>query len=168
MISPYPRFYGAGAFAYSPLASKHYREDLYIVPKGLAVALEPGVSVSIEPGFVYNGADVPRIVWSLIPPHGSYSAAVQVHDKLCETLEVWKDGEFVKITRKQADHYFFKCLRVLGVSALKYHTIKFGVSSYRVLSFTNKPHVRANKEHIQELALAEFMEYENLLNGAFE
>lgn len=158
------KFRGAGAFAYSPYASDYYDETLYVCPNETVVILDAAHYVTIEAGFVYNGADVPRVVWWLIPPHGKYCRAVQLHDKLCETLTVYsrKTLEPVKITRKQADEYFFKACEVEKVSWLARKAIASGVSSYRVLGRVTKPNIRPNKKEVQEKALLEYWAFEQM------
>ena len=76
--------------------------------------------VTIKKGFVSNGANVPRIAWSVVPPN--YMAilpAIAVHDKLC------KDGEFDK-----ADMYFIEILELCDIPRYQFHILSKGVRGY--------------------------------------
>jgi hypothetical protein len=83
--------------------------------------------VVIPKGYKTNGADIPRIFWSIYPPNRSdYLPAVVVHDYLCDK------GEY-----KKADDLFEKSLKELGVKRFDrfvlvgavrlYHRIKYKV-----------------------------------------
>ncbi len=71
--------------------------------------------IKIPKDYETNGADIPRIFWSFIPPNKSdILPAVIVHDFLCDK------GEY-----KKADEYFEECLLVLGVKKIdKYLLVK--------------------------------------------
>jgi uncharacterized UPF0160 family protein len=71
--------------------------------------------IKIPKDYITNGADVPRIFWSFIPPNKSdFLPAVIVHDFLCDKEEY-----------KKADEYFEECLEVLGIEKLdKYLLVK--------------------------------------------
>jgi hypothetical protein len=72
--------------------------------------------VDIEAGELSDRASVPRLLHSLVPPDGVHGQAAVVHDKLCRTLAIMRNGEPVMITRARAD-----------------------VSAYRLITFTSKP-----------------------------
>ncbi|TQR29148.1 hypothetical protein DMB92_08405 [Campylobacter sp. MIT 99-7217] len=85
--------------------------------------------LSIKAGFITNGADIPRFLWSFFPPNSpEYLSAVVVHDFLCEKASSRKDY-------KLADLMFKEAMHTIGVSKLKiklfynacnlYHTLKF-------------------------------------------
>jgi hypothetical protein len=83
--------------------------------------------VVIPKGYKTNGADIPRIFWSIYPPNRSdYLPAVIVHDYLCDLAEY-----------KKADDLFESCLKDLKISKFDvmvlvgavrlYHRIKYKV-----------------------------------------
>ena len=83
--------------------------------------------VVVPKNFKTNGADVPRLLWSIYPPNKSdFLPAVIIHDYLCEK------GEY-----KKADDLFEECLELLGVrsrdrfiltkSVRLYHKIKYKI-----------------------------------------
>jgi hypothetical protein len=38
--------------------------------------------IAVPAGFVWNGCSIPRALWGLLPPWGSYSGAALIHDWL--------------------------------------------------------------------------------------
>lgn len=58
-------------------------------------------ATTIPAGFIYDGASVPRILWSLYPPFGSYNRASLLHDWF------YRSGE---CTRAQADWRFLEAM----------------------------------------------------------
>jgi len=85
--------------------------------------------ITIPKGYKTNGANIPRIFWSIWPPNRSnYMPAVIVHDYLCDMEEY-----------KKADEYFLEILLYLNVSKITtflfynfvkyYHRLKYGVSN---------------------------------------
>ena len=78
--------------------------------------------VVVPRGFVTNGADIPRVFWSIYPPNRSdYLPAVIVHDYLCSV------GEYDK-----ADRYFREILVALGVSSFDVFVLWGGVRFYSI------------------------------------
>lgn len=82
--------------------------------------------VTVEAGYRTNGADIPRIFWSIFPPNKSdYLPAVIVHDYLCDIEDY-----------KKADQYFNEILKTLRVGSVSrfflvgsvrlYHKIRYG------------------------------------------
>lgn len=68
--------------------------------------------IYIPKGFVTNGANIPRIFWSLFPPNSpEYLSAVVLHDYMCA-----KRGVF---TYKEADEMFYRAMIEIGVSKWK-------------------------------------------------
>lgn len=85
--------------------------------------------VKIPAGYKTNGANIPRIFWSIYPPNSpEYLTAVVIHDYLCEKSKTRKHY-------KHADIVFASVLRLLGVNKFKiwvfytacdvYHSLKF-------------------------------------------
>lgn len=102
----------------------------------------------IAAGFEYDGASVPRPLWSLtgIERDGLQRAAALVHDTLyrCDGVlgdwivqEVWSEGRQewetesdVRWTREQTDRLFCRMLREGGVSMLKRRMMYRGVRAF--------------------------------------
>jgi len=76
--------------------------------------------ITISHGYYTNGANIPRVLWRLIPPNDPMVfPAVVVHDYLCE-LE-----QYVK-----ADNYMEEILIASKVSKWKRKTIVAGIRFY--------------------------------------
>lgn len=75
-------------------------------------AVAEGWAVHIAPGFVSDGASIPRIAWRLIghPLSGDYIAAALIHDALY-AAELWP--------RADCDSAFNALLQALGLPAWK-------------------------------------------------
>jgi len=83
--------------------------------------------VVVPKGYITNGADIPRLFWTIWPPNRSeYLPAVVIHDYLC-------DAELYP----KADKYFEEILNILKVNRITvlffthfvkiYHRIRYGV-----------------------------------------
>jgi len=76
--------------------------------------------VIVHAGYRTNGADIPRIFWSIIPPNRSdILPAVIIHDYLCDM------GLYSK-----ADRYFREVLELLEVDTKSVLILHLGVSIY--------------------------------------
>lgn len=84
--------------------------------------------ILVNVGYQTNGADIPRIFWSIFPPNSpEYLSAVVVHDYLCDKAKNKQDY-------KEADEIFYEMMIALEVSKWKckvfylacraYHKIK--------------------------------------------
>ena len=78
-------------------------------------------------GFVTDFASVPRLLWSVFPPHGKWAKAAIVHDYLYATA---------KLSRSESDKIFLEAMCVLEVPKVKrilmYLAVRlFGASSYK-------------------------------------
>jgi hypothetical protein len=83
--------------------------------------------ITVPVGFETDLASIPRILWWLLPPHGTYGKAGVMHDYL------YRKG---LRTRKEADDLFYEAMGVLGVANWKrgimYYAVRlFGSSSYK-------------------------------------
>jgi len=75
-------------------------------------------------GYRTNGADIPRWVWSYIPPNWSDSLpAVIVHDYMCDRAETREEYE-------KADLYLKEILEILKVKKSKAKMMSGAVSLY--------------------------------------
>ena len=82
------------------------------------------ITIRIPKGFKTNGADIPRVLWSIFPPFSpEYIEPVVIHDYLCELAH--KDNDF-----RFADSLFKEALLASGINKLKVYSFYLGVRSY--------------------------------------
>lgn len=105
--------------------------------------------VIVPAGYLTDGASVPRMLWSLIPPWGKYGQAAVLHDYLCDYGKIIDKDKPVYITRKQIDEIFFEALEVLKVPKLTISLIKTGVNTYRKLTKPNVPNITSKKKELE-------------------
>ena len=68
--------------------------------------------VCVPKGFITNGADIPRVLWSIFPPNSpEYLSAVVLHDYMCAKRDVF--------TYKEADEMFYRAMMDIGVAKWK-------------------------------------------------
>jgi hypothetical protein len=74
-----------------------------------------GKYYTINSGFLYDGASIPRIAWSLlgVTPDGVHRAATLIHDYLYANKKIFDH------TRKEVDLLFYKHLRESGLGIKK-------------------------------------------------
>lgn len=80
----------------------------------------------VPKGYKTNGANIPRILWPLVPPFKpKYLPAVIVHDYLCDIEDYIKaDQYFKEILKEIEDTYITRTM----VTAVKlYHRIRYNV-----------------------------------------
>ena len=84
--------------------------------------------VTIKAGYETDGASVPRLLWSLIPPFGKHFYGAIVHDRL---YKEYKDiTSPIKRSRKQCDDIFLEAMKDLGVNFTKRYTIYWAVRGF--------------------------------------
>lgn len=105
--------------------------------------------VTVPAGYLTDGASVPRIFWSLIPPWGANGQAAVVHDLLCEYLQVMHNGQMVAITRERADQIFVEAMRVLDVQPSQIAMIAEGLAIYRRLPGVGAPSSTPAKRYLE-------------------
>lgn len=144
-------FTGSPKVEYDANASKILGKDYWRVTESfnyLFWSKGKKYRVHVPRGYLTDGASVPRVFWSLIPPWGPYGPAAIVHDFLCDSLLVLKDdwtelepGEAgsMRITRKIADNIFLQAMKDLKVSSAYYRTMFWAVSLYRVVTRPKTP-----------------------------
>lgn len=83
--------------------------------------------IIVPVGYRTNGANVPRIFWSLFPPNRSDCLpAVIVHDYLCDMEEYVKaDIYFNDILTELNVHHHCRKIMVLAVKI--YHRVKYNI-----------------------------------------
>lgn len=90
--------------------------------------------VDIPVGFLTDGASVPRFLWSLIPPWGSYGQAAVLHDWLCENPYHLYQSKRIAMNRAEVDAVLYEALEVLQVNSVVRKAIKVGVDLNRFVS----------------------------------
>ena len=79
--------------------------------------------INIPKGFVTNGANIPRLFWSLFPPNSpEYLSAVVVHDFMCANV--------AQYGYEKADRYFYDAMLEIGVPKWKAKLFYFWVKWY--------------------------------------
>jgi len=90
----------------------------------------------IPKGFITNGADIPRLLWSFLPPNKSnYLPAVVLHDFLCDAADYYR-----------ADYYFDSCLKDLEVHPIVRFVMVKGVKLYH--------YIRYHKQYVNSIERA--------------
>jgi len=85
--------------------------------------LGSGETITVPAGFVSDLVSIPRILWTIFPPDGSYSQAAVLHDWLCKKKgKVERDYNY-----KQVSKIFLESLTVLEVSLLTRQAMYLGV-----------------------------------------
>lgn len=96
---------------------KPYSKDRYEVAENYIYD-----DIVIPKGYKTNGADIPRIFWSIFPPNSpEYMSAVVVHDYMCDNDKLF--------SKEYADNVFKKALQELEVNPIKvwifYNVVKY-------------------------------------------
>ena len=141
-MSEFTKFSGEVMTAYAHTESRILGKDLWRVMKGFKYYVGDINSeqwVDVPRGYLVDGASVPRVLWSIIPPWGAYGAATIVHDILCEYLQLTVEGTPCKISRKQADDILLEAMQVLNVERGNIVLISSAVNAHRHLFDIDKP-----------------------------
>lgn len=93
----------------------------------------PDDVIRVPAGYVTDLASVPRLLWSVFPPHGRYAKAAIIHD--------WMYENGIR-TKKEADRIFLDAMKVLNVPAcqcgLMYCAVRlFGTGNFQSDTFAS-------------------------------
>lgn len=88
---------------------------------------DSGRIIHIHAGFITDFASIPRVLWPVLPPTGSYGKAAVIHDYLYQTCVINLPNGFEIVDRGQADHILLEAMEVLGTSRAVRETIYWGV-----------------------------------------
>jgi hypothetical protein len=81
--------------------------------------------ITVPAGYITNGADIPRLFWSITPPNRSdIMEAVVIHDYLCD-----------KELYDKADRYFLEILQHSDISKLLVYTLYIPVVVYHFFRY---------------------------------
>lgn len=84
-----------------------YRNDRYFLLEEYSYK-----DIKVPRWFVTNGANIPRIFWSIFPPNSpEYLSAVVIHDYMCKNVELYG--------YEKADRYLYEAMIEIGVSKWK-------------------------------------------------
>lgn len=151
-MSSFTQFSAPLLIQHDPLASAVLGEDYWRVAKSFRydIGFEGSQRwVTVPAGYLTDGASVPRIAWSIIPPWGSYGQAAVVHDLLCEYLTVVENGLPVPITRAEADAIFLEAMTVLKVPEETRELMSNAVDLYRKALRITKPSTSPTKRKLE-------------------
>lgn len=140
-------------------ASKVLRKDHWVTTEGFTYYLGNKDSdkwVQVPIGYLTDGASVPRLFWSVLPPWGKYGQAAVLHDFLCDYGFIYDKGVITPVSRKEADEIFYEAMEVLQIPKLKISMMKRGVNLYRKLFKPNIPNIDAEKKLLEERILYNF------------
>ncbi|MCF6207672.1 MAG: DUF1353 domain-containing protein [Sulfurovum sp.] len=91
--------------------------------------VEPFVyrDITVPAGYTTNGANVPRLFWSFLPPNRpDYLPAVVVHDYLCDKEEYEKADNYLEIYLKELNVGYITMF-VMVAAVRVYHYFKYNV-----------------------------------------
>ena len=88
-----------------------------------------GREIVVPKGFITDLASVPRALWNLFPPFGSYTFAAVLHDWLYRTGIV---------SRAVADATFLEAMESLGTGGFTRRVLYFAVRLFGGSSYHNK------------------------------
>jgi hypothetical protein len=151
-LSSFTQFDAKLRIQYDDNASRVLGADHWRVTEGFRFYIgddKSGEWVNVPDGYLTDGASVPRIFWSIIPPWGAYGQAAVVHDILCEYLSITKDGLPMRITRARCDEILLEAMIALGVPAWKRQVIYRAVCLFRVFSGVEEPTTTLLKRRLE-------------------
>lgn len=89
--------------------------------------------VNVPKGYKTNGANIPRLFWSIYPPNSpEYLSAVVIHDYLCDKA-YQNDKNYEDFIL--ADKVFFIALKELGVDKFKAGLFYLSCKTYHYLKY---------------------------------
>lgn len=85
--------------------------------------------ITVPKGYQTNGADIPRLFWSIFPPNSpEYLSAVVVHDYLCDEAKS-------KADYKYADKMLYEMMIALEVSKWKCTVFYLACRAYHKIRY---------------------------------
>lgn len=146
------RFSRIPSTQYAAMESKLLRRDVWRVMETFKYHIADPASgqyVTIPRGYLTDGASVPAVLWSVIPPWGAYGAAAIVHDILCEYLRVMRNGVCIYISRRRADEILLEAMKDLQVDEEQCSMIYTGVVAYRKIFSVDEPNWQKDKAALE-------------------
>lgn len=133
---PFKKFIGEVGIAYDGTYSAEHQKDYWKVVKTFAYYVgdpQDRNVVVIWKNTRTDGASVPRIFWSIVPPWGRYGPATIIHDKLCTGTKIHTPEGERACSRKEADQIFNNAMKVLNVDKWQRRLIYFAVRAYAIV-----------------------------------
>lgn len=140
-------------------ASKLLGKDHWITTEGFTYYLGSKGSdrwVQVPIGYLTDGASVPRLFWSILPPWGKYGQAAVLHDYLCDYGRIIDKGIPININREEVDNIFYEAMEVLQVPKLTISLMKKGVNLYRKVFKPTTPNISQEKRELERQILNNF------------
>lgn len=141
-------FNAIASVSYDEAASKVLQKNYWRVREAFLCTFQyrgMDASVTIPEGYLTDGASVPRYLWWLIPPWGSYGQAAIVHDFLCEHLTIERNAHRAAISRQDADRILNCAMKDLKVPVWKRWIIYTGVYLWAKLMRIHEPEIDMSK-----------------------
>ncbi|AQW82904.1 DUF1353 domain-containing protein [Campylobacter pinnipediorum] len=93
--------------------------------------------IKVPKGYKTNGANIPRLLWSLFPPNApEYLSAIVIHDYLCDVADsTIKDNILKNVNFKYADDMLLKALLTLSVNKFKSRLFYYSCRAYHKLRY---------------------------------
>lgn len=95
--------------------------------------------IKIQAGYQTNGANIPRMFWSIFPPNSpEYLSAVVMHDWLCDEAEaIFKLGskEQAKRLFKTADETLREMMSALGCNSFKVACFYYSCRAWHFIKY---------------------------------
>lgn len=151
-MSSFTQFSAEMSVRYDREASIALGADHWRVTNGFRFYLDnehSGEWVNVPPGYLTDGASVPRLFWNVIPPWGAYGQAAVVHDIVCEYLSITKNGLPQAVSRKTCDGILLQAMEALNVPWLTRQSIYGAVSAYRIASGISTPSTTTLKRNLE-------------------
>ena len=125
---------------FTSLLFEHINGKEYKLIRPMLVTVD-NQTTEIPAGFITDCASVPRGLWNLFPPTGSYAKAAVFHDWL------YREG---KISRKQADELFLDAMECLGVPWITRYSLYWGVRIWGWMAWSFYEDVRIFRDLLDE------------------
>jgi hypothetical protein len=156
-MSSFTRFDAKLKVVYDKGASEILKKDYWRVEEGFRYYLgyeDSSHYVDVPRGFLTDGASVPRVFWSILPPWGEYGQAVVLHDYLCEQLGYYVDDPILgrrwkSLSRKEVDETLYEAMNVLKVTQWKQVVIEAGVEVNRLIKNPKRAVINPTKRSLE-------------------
>lgn len=114
----------------------------YCLVDDYSCVLPNGYSLTIKEGFVFDGASIPRLFWTLVgsPFTGSYARAALIHDALYQS-EI--------LSRKECDDIFYDVMYACGSNWITRYTLWAAVRTFGGFVWSNHKDFEVSKAYSQ-------------------
>lgn len=95
--------------------------------------------VKVPDGFYTDGATIPKVFWSWLPPLSQYGQAAVLHDYLRKTLKAYLDEQYdnpikcIDLSIKDTDNIFLEAMTVLEVPKYKCYIMYYAVRTFAIV-----------------------------------